>query len=176
VVRPATPADVNPPGALEAVDSLDIATWCDDGVAFAAIQALSMELEERDPCIEDQHDRIERLESKVGNRDVALDALRAALDDKDERNADLEDRLQPSRPNWTSTRRPASRGSPMTDGAEPITLTVEIDPAEFDEPRAMMFERLVEEFGHETVAELVGANLQQDPTAHSRRRQGGPRE
>jgi hypothetical protein len=53
----------------------------------------------------------------------------------------------------------------MTDDADPIALTVEIDPAEFDEPREMMFERLVEEFGHETVAELVGANLQQDLTA-----------
>ncbi len=67
----------------------------------------------------------------------------------------------------------------MTDDdaqTEPITLTVEIDPTESDEPRQMMYERLVEQFGHETVAELVGANLQQDPTAHSRRRQGGPRE
>jgi hypothetical protein len=64
----------------------------------------------------------------------------------------------------------------MTDDPEPITLSVEIDPSEFDEPRQLMFERLVDEFGHETVAELVGANLQQDPTAHSRRRQGGPRE
>jgi hypothetical protein len=49
--------------------------------------------------------------------------------------------------------------------AEPITLTVEIDPTEFDEPREMMFERLVEEYGQETIAELVGANLQQDMTA-----------
>ena len=48
---------------------------------------------------------------------------------------------------------------------DPITLTVEIDPAAFDEPRQLMYERLVEEYGHETVAELVGANLQQDLTA-----------
>jgi hypothetical protein len=48
---------------------------------------------------------------------------------------------------------------------DPITLTVEIDPSAFDEPRQLMYERLVEEFGHETVAELVGANLQQDLTA-----------
>jgi hypothetical protein len=53
----------------------------------------------------------------------------------------------------------------MTDDSEPITLTVEIDPAEFDEPREMMYERLVAEFGYETVAELIGANLSQDLTA-----------
>jgi hypothetical protein len=51
------------------------------------------------------------------------------------------------------------------DTAEPITLTIEIDPSEFDEPRQMMYERLVEEYGHDTVAELVGANLGQDLTA-----------
>ncbi|WP_160169570.1 hypothetical protein [Natronomonas moolapensis] len=33
----------------------------------------------------------------------------------------------------------------MTNDTDPITLTVEIDPAEFDEPRQMMFERLVGE-------------------------------
>jgi hypothetical protein len=38
----------------------------------------------------------------------------------------------------------------ITD-AQPITLTVEIDPAEFDEPREMMYERLCEEFGQSTV-------------------------
>jgi hypothetical protein len=51
----------------------------------------------------------------------------------------------------------------MTD--DTITLTVEIDPSEFDEPRKMMYERLVEEYGQETIAELVGANLSQDLTA-----------
>ena len=51
----------------------------------------------------------------------------------------------------------------MTD--DTITLTVEIDPAAFDEPRQLMYERLVEEYGHETVAELVGTNLQQNLTA-----------
>jgi hypothetical protein len=56
----------------------------------------------------------------------------------------------------------------MTDDtAEPITLTLEIDPAEFDEPRQLMYERLVEQFGHETVAELVAANLGQDLTAQT---------
>jgi hypothetical protein len=53
----------------------------------------------------------------------------------------------------------------QNDAAEPIVLTIEIDPAEFDEPRQLMYERLVEQFGHETIAELVGANLQQDLTA-----------
>jgi len=62
----------------------------------------------------------------------------------------------------------------MTDGephdmetatGDPITLTVEIDPRAFDEPRQMMWERLVEEYGQETIAELVGANLSQDLTA-----------
>jgi hypothetical protein len=53
----------------------------------------------------------------------------------------------------------------MTEDRDPLTLTVEIDPSEFDEPRQVMWERLIEEFGHETVAELVGANLQQDLTA-----------
>jgi len=57
----------------------------------------------------------------------------------------------------------------MTDDAEPITLTVEIDPAEFDEPRQLMYERLVEEYGHETIAELVGANLGQELTAQGMR-------
>jgi hypothetical protein len=55
--------------------------------------------------------------------------------------------------------------TPDDKQADSITLTVEIDPAAFDEPRQLMYERLVEEFGHETVAELVGANLQQDLTA-----------
>jgi hypothetical protein len=53
----------------------------------------------------------------------------------------------------------------MTDDPDPITLTVEIDPTEFDDPRQMMYERLVAEYGHETVAELVAANLSQDLTA-----------
>jgi hypothetical protein len=53
----------------------------------------------------------------------------------------------------------------MTDDADPITLTVEIDPEAFDEPRQMMWERLVAEYGQETVAELVRANLSQDLTA-----------
>jgi hypothetical protein len=53
----------------------------------------------------------------------------------------------------------------MTDDIDPITLTVEIDPTEFDEPRQLMYERLVEEYGHETIAELIGANLGQDLTA-----------
>jgi len=53
----------------------------------------------------------------------------------------------------------------MTDDVDPITLSVKIDPAEFDKTHEMRFERLVREFGHETVAELVGANLQQDLTA-----------
>ena len=57
----------------------------------------------------------------------------------------------------------------MTEDPEPITLTVEIDPAAFDEPRQMMYERLVEEFGRETIAELTGANLQQDLTAQGMR-------
>jgi hypothetical protein len=57
----------------------------------------------------------------------------------------------------------------MTDDAEPITLTVEIDPAEFDEPRQLMWERLVEEYGQETIAELIGANLSQDLTAQGMR-------
>jgi hypothetical protein len=48
----------------------------------------------------------------------------------------------------------------MTDDTDPITLSVDTDPAAFDEPREMMYERLVAEFGHETVAELLGANLQ----------------
>jgi len=51
----------------------------------------------------------------------------------------------------------------MTD--DPITLTVEIDPTEFDEPRAMMYERLCEEFGQDTVEELLKANIGQDFTA-----------
>jgi hypothetical protein len=57
----------------------------------------------------------------------------------------------------------------MTDDAqtEPIRLTVEIDPSEFDEPRQLMYERLVEEYGHETIAELIGANLHQELTAQS---------
>ena len=53
----------------------------------------------------------------------------------------------------------------MTDDPEPITLTVEIDPAAFDEPRQLMWERLIEEYGQETIADLVKANLSQDLTA-----------
>jgi len=53
----------------------------------------------------------------------------------------------------------------MTDDADTITLTVEIDPAAFDEPRQLMWERLIEEYGQETIADLVKANLSQDLTA-----------
>ena len=53
----------------------------------------------------------------------------------------------------------------MTEDAESITLTVEIDPTQFDEPRQVMWERLVEEYGQETIADLVKANLSQDLTA-----------
>jgi hypothetical protein len=53
----------------------------------------------------------------------------------------------------------------MTDDDEPITLSVEIDPAAFDEPRQLMWERLIEEYGQETIADLVKANLSQDLTA-----------
>ena len=38
----------------------------------------------------------------------------------------------------------------MTEDVDPITLSVEIDPAEFDEPRQLMWERLIEEYGQET--------------------------
>jgi hypothetical protein len=51
-----------------------------------------------------------------------------------------------------------------TDASDPVTLTVEIDPAQFDEPRQLIRERLVGEYGLETIAELVGANLSQDLT------------
>jgi hypothetical protein len=51
-----------------------------------------------------------------------------------------------------------------TDASDPVTLTVEIDPAQFDEPRQLIRERLVEEYGLETIAELVGVNLSQDLT------------
>ena len=53
----------------------------------------------------------------------------------------------------------------MTEDADTITLTVEIDPAAFDEPRQLMWERLIEEYGQETIADLVKANLSQDLTA-----------
>ena len=53
----------------------------------------------------------------------------------------------------------------MTEDAESITLTVEIDPSAFDEPRQLMWERLVDEYGQETIADLVKANLSHDLTA-----------
>ena len=53
----------------------------------------------------------------------------------------------------------------MTEDADTITLTVELDPAAFDEPRQLMWERLIEEYGQETIADLVKANLSQDLTA-----------
>jgi len=58
-----------------------------------------------------------------------------------------------------------TQDTPDNRQSDTITLTVEIDPSAFDEPRQLMYERLVEEYGYETVAELVGANLQQDLTA-----------
>jgi septal ring factor EnvC (AmiA/AmiB activator) len=72
-----------------------------DGVAFAAIQGLSTELDERaeriddleaeldakDARIEDQRDRIDRLESEV-------DALREENEQLHERNADMEARVE----------------------------------------------------------------------------------
>jgi hypothetical protein len=48
---------------------------------------------------------------------------------------------------------------------DPITLTVEIDPAAFDEPRQVMWERLIEAYGQGTIADLVKTNLSQDLTA-----------
>lgn len=53
----------------------------------------------------------------------------------------------------------------MTDDADTITLTVEIDPSAFDEPRQLMWERLIEEYGQGTITDLVKANLSQDLTA-----------
>jgi hypothetical protein len=50
----------------------------------------------------------------------------------------------------------------MTDDS--ITLTVEIDPTQFDEPRQMMYDRLCEEFGQDTVTELLKANIGHDFT------------
>lgn len=43
--------------------------------------------------------------------------------------------------------------------------TVEIDLSAFDEPRQVMWDRLVAEHGQETVAELVTATLTRDLTA-----------
>ncbi|WP_181685100.1 hypothetical protein [Halorhabdus salina] len=53
------------------------------------------------------------------------------------------------------------------EAADPITLTIEIDPTAFDEPRALMYDRLCEEFGQDTVAELLAANLNQNLTAQA---------
>mgnify|MGYP007116961939 CR=1 FL=1 len=53
----------------------------------------------------------------------------------------------------------------MTEDLDPLTLTVEIDLVAFDEPRQLMWERLTEEYGQETIADLVKANLSKDPTA-----------
>jgi hypothetical protein len=50
---------------------------------------------------------------------------------------------------------------------EPITLTLEIDPAEFDEPRQVMWEKLVEQYGQKPVTELIAANLGQDLTTQT---------
>lgn len=60
---------------------------------------------------------------------------------------------------------PDSQSTDEDGTADTITLTVQIDPSQFDEPRQLMYERLVEEFGQETVADLLRANLEQDVTA-----------
>jgi hypothetical protein len=52
----------------------------------------------------------------------------------------------------------------MTDDDEPITLSVEIDPAEFDEPHQLIYERLVQEFGRDTVVDMVATNLNRELT------------
>ena len=57
----------------------------------------------------------------------------------------------------------------MTEDLDPLTLTVEIDLVAFDEPRQLMWERLIEEYGQETIADLVKANLSQDLTAQGMR-------
>lgn len=51
--------------------------------------------------------------------------------------------------------------------SEPVTLTLEIDPAEFDEPRQLMWEKLVAEYGQATVSQLIAANLGQNLTAQT---------
>jgi hypothetical protein len=53
------------------------------------------------------------------------------------------------------------------DAEDTIALTLEIDPAEFDEPRQLMWENLVEEYGQATVSQLIAANLGQDLTART---------
>lgn len=54
-----------------------------------------------------------------------------------------------------------------TDDTDTITLTVEIDPAAFDEPRQVMWRKLVAQYGRRPVAELLGANLGQHLTGQT---------
>jgi hypothetical protein len=56
----------------------------------------------------------------------------------------------------------------MTEDLDPLTLTIEIDPAAVDEPRQVMWERRIEEYGQETIADLVKANRSQDLTSQGR--------
>ena len=61
------------------------------------------------------------------------------------------------------TRTTDTDATAQTD-AETITLTLEIDPSEFDAPRKMMWDGLIEEYGQSHVKELIAANISQDLT------------
>jgi TolA-binding protein len=64
-----------------------------DGVALAAIQGLSENLDAKDARIEDQHDRIDALEVETESLREETDDLREENDRLRERNAELESRL-----------------------------------------------------------------------------------
>jgi len=62
---------------------------------------------------------------------------------------------------------PDSQPTDEADAEDTITLTLEIDPTEFDEPRQLMWEKLVEQYGQGPVTQLIAANLGQDLTAQT---------
>lgn len=64
-----------------------------DGVAFAAIQGLSQQLDQKDDRIDDQRDRIDRLETSVENKEDRIDELEAENEQLRERLRAVENRL-----------------------------------------------------------------------------------
>ena len=49
----------------------------------------------------------------------------------------------------------AHHGGREPHAGDTVVLTVELDPAEFDEPRRIIWERLVSKFGRERVEDLL---------------------
>jgi hypothetical protein len=74
-------------------DEDSIASVDADGVLFAAVQALSTQLDDRDDLIDDQREQIEELEAEAKRKDELIDAQQAQIDNLESRLERLEAHL-----------------------------------------------------------------------------------